>query len=66
MRPTHLCPPPVSQRLTVQEEGGAPDVEGTLVEAELLEVAGGAQLPSPGQPPPSAARLAAVPALVHG
>ena len=66
LRPTHHCNPPVSQRLTVQEEGGAPDVEGTLVEAELLEVAGGAQLPSPGQPPPSAARLTAAPRSLTG
>ena len=66
LRPTDLCPPPVSQRLTVQEEGGAPDVEGTLVEAELLEAAGGAQLPSAGQPPPSAARLTAAPRSLTG
>ena len=46
--------------------GGAPDVEGTLVEAELLEAAGGAQLPSPGQPLPSAARLTAAPRSFTG
>ena len=66
LRPTHLCPPSVSQRFDVARGGGAPDVEGTLVEAELLEAAGGAQLPSAGQPPPSAARLTAAPRSLTG
>ena len=66
LRPTHLCPPSVSQRFDGAGGGGAPDVEGALIEAELLEAAGGAQLPSPGQPLPSAARLTAAPRSFTG
>ena len=66
LRPTHLCPPSMSQRFDGAGGGGAPDVEGALIEAELLEAAGRAQQPSPGQPRPLRCPPRSRPALVHG
>ena len=62
LRPTHLCPPSVSQRFDGAGGGGAPDVEGALIEAEparSLRWPAGPSSQAPASPGRSAARLAA-------
>ena len=64
LRPTHLCPPSVSQRFDGAGGGGAPDVEGALIEAEparSLRWPAGPSSQAPASPGRSAARLAAAP-----
>ena len=64
LRPTHLCRPSVSQRFDGPGGGGAPDVEGALIEAELarsLRWLPGPSSQAPASPGRSAARLAAAP-----
>ena len=69
LRPTHLCPPSVSQRFDGAGGGGAPDVEGALIEAELarsLRWLAGPSNQAPASPGRSAARLAAAPRSCTG
>ena len=69
LRPTHLCPPSVSQRFDGAGGGGAPDVEGALIEAELarsLRWLAGPSNQAPASPRRSAARLAAAPRSCMG
>ena len=64
LRPTHLCPPSVPQRFDGAGGGGAPDVEGALIEAEparSLRWPAGPSSQAPASPGRSAARLAAAP-----
>ena len=69
LRPTHLCPPSVSQRFDGAGGGGAPDVEGALIEAEparSLRWPAGPSSQAPASPGRSAARLAAAPRSCTG
>ena len=69
LRPTHLCPPSVSQRFDGAGGGGAPDVEGALIEAELarsLRWLAGPSNQAPASPGRSAARLTAAPRSLTG
>ena len=69
LRPTDLCPPSVSQRFDGAGGGGAPDVEGALIEAEparSLRWPAGPSSQAPASPGRSAARLAAAPLSCTG
>ena len=69
LRPTHLCPPSVPQRFDGAGGGGAPDVEGALIEAELarsLRWLAGPSNQAPASPGRSAARLTAAPRSLTG
>ena len=62
LRPTHLCPPSMSQRFDGAGGGGAPDVDSALIKAELarsLRWLAGPSSQAPASPGRSAARLAA-------
>ena len=61
LRPTHHCNPPVSQRLTVQEEGGHRTSRARSSRRSCSRQLAGPSSQAPASPGRSAARLAAAP-----
>ena len=66
LRPTHHCNPPVSQRLTVQEEGGHRTSRARSSRRSCSRQLAGPSSQAPASPGRSAARLAAAPRSCTG